>query len=192
MLTFGTGTTGSTAVVTAIDQTTNNLVLLHDPDPNGGKFWPMDSIDASCFQAYHNGTELLFYSGDAVAGYINQQDIGTEDFGSSVSAYWRGKNFDQDAAEHEKNARQAFIGDSPDQVTPATLKLSTDYGDFNEWTYKRGDGLMREYRVPSAYRAKWRFITPEFSHASAGGCEIRSLMLMVKTSNKPKGRTAPV
>ncbi len=169
------------------DSTVNNMVIIYDPD--GGKFWPMDSVNASCFQSFHDGRELMLFSGDSVSGYVNRQDIGTDDFGLPISAYWIGKAFDQGQPEHQKKAKQAFIEDAPDQITPATLEMSLDYGDYHEWTYKNDDGLIREYRMPSAYTAKWRYITPKFSHNSLGSCEIRGLMIPVKTKDKPKGRT---
>jgi len=167
--------------------TTNNLVIVYDPSK--GTFWPMLNINASCFQTFDDGTELKLYSGDAVAGYVNQQDVGTEDFGSPVSAYWIGKTQDQNLPEHLKKARKAFIEDSPNQTNPVSLLLSLDYGDFEAWTAKNNDKLIREYRMPSSLSAKWRYITPKFIHNTAGGCEVRGLMLPIKTKAKPKGRT---
>lgn len=187
-LVYGAETTGTTATITETEQTTNNLVIMYNP--SGGQFWPTAGINASCFQQYHDGTELKLYSGDTVAGYVNQQDVGTEDFGSPISAYWIGKAFDQGQPEHEKKARKVFIEDAPNQDSPVTLHLSLDYGTFSEWTYKKGDGLIREYRRPSALNFKWRYITPKFIHNSAGGCEVRGLMIPIKTKPKPKGRAA--
>jgi hypothetical protein len=182
------GTTGATGTVTAIEQATNNLVIMYDP-VNGGKFWPMDDINASCFVAFNDGTNLYLYSGDSLAGYVNQQDIGTEDFGSPVSAYWVGTGFDMKEADHLKKAKKAFIEDYPDQITPATLKISLDYGEFHEWTLKHNDEMIREYRIPSEYKKWWRYLTPRFSHTSAGKCQIRGLTIPFKAKKKPKGRT---
>ena len=180
------GSTGVTATITNVAQATNNLVLIYDPE--GGKFWPMANINANAFQTYNDGTTYQLYTGDSIAGYVNIQDSGTEDFGDPVSAYWVGKGFDNGMPSHLKKAKKAFIEDYPDQDTPATLKVSLDYGDFHEWTYKHYDGFEREYRVPAAYKVKWRYLTPRFSHASAGKCEIRGLTMPFKPKKKPKGR----
>lgn len=188
-LTLDAGVTGVTATIAQNEQATNNLVIVYDP-VNGGKFWPMSGINASCFQAFNDGTQLALYSGDSLAGYVNRQDIGTEDFGNPVSAYWVGKGSDAKMPDHLKKAKKAFIEDYPNQDTPATLKISLDYGDFHEWTYKQDDDLVREYRIPSEYKKRWRYLTPRFSHSSAGACQIRGLTIPYKPKPKPKGRTA--
>ena len=182
------GTTGVTATITNVAQATNNLALLYNP--SGNKFWPMDDINAGYFQTFNDGTTFRLYSGDAVAGYVNIQDIGTEDFDSPVSAYYVGKGFDNDMPSHLKKAKQAFIEDYPNQETPATLEVSLDYGPFHEWTYKKDDGFEREYRIPAEYKEKWRYLIPRFSHSSAGKCEIRGLTIPFKPKPKSKGRTA--
>jgi hypothetical protein len=182
------GETGIAADINTVSQTTNNLVIIIDPD-KGYKFWPMDNINANCFAVYNDGSDVMLLSGDSISGYINQQDVGTEDFGQPVSAYWIGRAFDGGGIpEHLKKGKKAFIEDYPYQVTPATLKLSCDYGEFHEWTYRKNDGLTREYRVPSEYKVKWRYIIPRLSHSSAGKCEIRGLMIPFKPKRRPKGR----
>ena len=169
------------------ESTTNNLVLAYEP--KGGQFWPMSGINASCFLHYFDGSKTRLYSGDTSSGYVNEQDIGTEDFGSPVSAYWIGKGFDQGLPEHEKKARKAFIEDAPTQHTVATFEISLDYGDFIACTYRRGNNLLREYRIPS--NVKWRYIAPKLTHDAAGICEVRGLMIPVKPKRNPKGRDNP-
>jgi hypothetical protein len=169
-------------------QESNNFVILYDP-VSGGSFWPTSGINASCFQAFDDGSYYAFYSGDSLSGYVNQQDVGTDDFGSPISAYWIGNSFDVGVAGHLKKAKKAFIEDYPDQEVPATLKISLDYGEFLPWTHKRDDGMVREYRAPAQHRVRWRYMAPMFSHDSSGGCQIRGLTIPCKVKEKPKGRT---
>ena len=62
--------------------TTNDLVLVYVP-PQGdssGAWWPWRDIEASCAQVFNDGQNVYTYTGDATAGYVVQQDVGTEDF----------------------------------------------------------------------------------------------------------------
>jgi hypothetical protein len=169
--------------------TYNNLVIVYDPPEEGGtggKFWPWRGINASCFQEYNDGTQVLFYAGDSSAGYVNQQAIGTEDFGSPIEAYWIGKGFDHGSAEREKKAKRAFLSHSPDTEGTVTLAVSLNYGNFATLTFKAGDSLMSEYLfIPTA---RWRYLTPKLSHSTAGGCKVRGLMVPYKIRRKPKVR----
>jgi len=187
-LTLSTGTTGVNGTITKPAQKTNNFVIIYDPI-NGAAFWPNLGINASGFQAFDDGNQVKFYSGDSLNGYVNQQDVGTEDFGNPVSAYWIGKSFDVALASHFKKAKRAYIEDSPDQDIAADFKASLDYGDFLEWQYRSpSDGLVREYKAPPAHRVRWRYLTPMFIHNSPGKCEIRGLTIPCNVKNKPKGR----
>lgn len=186
-LTLSAGATGVAGTVSAVEQTVNNFVLVYDP--KNGRFFPMKNINASCFEIFNDGDSMELYSGDSADGYINLQDTGTEDFDSPISAYWVGKSFDQGKPGYFKTAKKAFIEDYPNQTTPVTLELSMDYGDFHEWVPKKNDGLIREYRVQPEYKDKWRYITPKFSHSSAGKCEVRGLSIPYGIKSKPKGRT---
>ena len=96
------------------ESTYNNLVIAYIPGSDGGKFWPWRGINASCFQPFDDGTKVVLYAGDSNAGYINQQDIGTDDFGDPIHAYWEGRAFDQGLPRCEKGEaylRSGFAGD---------------------------------------------------------------------------------
>lgn len=182
------GDTGITTTVTKSEQKTNNLVIMYDPI-GGGRFWPTSGIRASCFHSFNDGSSLKLYSGDSINGYVNLQDIGNEDFGNPISAYWVGKAFDMEKADYLKKAKKAFVEDHPNQDEQATLMISLDYGDFHEWAYKHDDGMVREYRIPSEHKQWWRYLTPKISHNTVGGCQIRGLRIPYKSKKKPKGRT---
>jgi hypothetical protein len=172
------------------ESTVNNLVILFNPITRS--FWPMDGINASCFQIFNDGTTLNLYSGDTSAGYVIQQDVGTEDFEGDtdetpVSAYWEGRGYDQGYPEHEKTAKRVYVEDAPDTESPAVVELSANYGEFSPLAYRRSNGLIRVYKVPKELR-KWNYITPKISHSEAGPCEIRGLMVRHKIKGKPKIR----
>jgi archaellin len=186
-LTCDAGTTGTTTTIATVDQTTNNLVLVFNPST--ASFWPMQGINASAFQTFHDGTELKFYAGDSNDGYINQLDIGTEDFDEPISAYYIPKGFDGGQPEHLKKARKAYIEDAPNQSDPVTLKMARDYAeykDYAEWTLRHDDGFIREYRAPN--NDKWRYLNAKFIHNTAGGFELRSFTVPIKLKRRPKGR----
>lgn len=168
----------------------NNLVIAYVPTADGGvggKIWPYRGINASCFQSFDDGNRIRFYAGDAKAGFVNQQDTGTDDFGTAINAYWEGKSFDQGMPEREKQAKQAFVQDSPETINRVTLQLSLDYGDFQTMELKASDNMIREYRFPPNAR-RWRYMTPRLTHSQFGPCEVRGLLIPYKTRRKPKVR----
>ena len=183
-LEYSAGATGASGTVTEVDQTTNNLVLVYDPE--GGQFWPMSGIDATCFQIYNGGSDIKLYAGSS-DGYVNQQDVGTEDYGNAINAYYVTKAFDQQSAERLKKAKKLFVEDLPNQENEVTVQISRDYGEYESLDYKAGDGLIREYRFPSS-STKWRYITFKISHNASGECEVRGVMAPIKMKNKPKVR----
>lgn len=186
-LSCNTDDTGITTTITEVEQSTNNLVLLFDP--NNGVFWPMQGINASMFQTFHDGTELKFFTGDSELGYVNQQDVGYDDFGEPIAAYYVPKGFDTGQPEHLKKAKKAYVEDAPNQVTPATLKIARDYAEYTqytEWIAKRNDGFVREYRAPD--NNKWRYLNLKFIHNSAGNFELRGITIPYKVKRRPKGR----
>lgn len=164
------------------DSTVNNIVLVFDPE--NGSFWPLSGINASCFQIFNDGSSVKFYAGDSTEGFVNQMDVGDDDFGDPISAHWVGKTFDMGKASYLKKAKRAFVEQSPYDDNVPDLQLSLDYGDYNSVNLERDDGLVKQYRVYGINR--WRYITPKLLHNEAGSCEVRSILIPFKPKHKPK------
>ncbi len=169
--------------------TTNNLVLIYKPSQGDspGAFWPWRGIDASCFTEFNDGEQVFFCSGDSSAGYVVQQGLDDDDYGSTaITAYWEGKAYDMGVAEFEKIAKRAFVQMSPDTTEAPLLEASLDYGAFNVVAYERDDDLVQQYRFTD--RSRWRYLAPRFSHSTAGQCEVRGLLIPFKAKQRPKVR----
>lgn len=160
----------------------NNVVLIYQlPEQGavGGKFWVWDGINASCFRSFNDGTQDLFYSGDSVSGYVNQQYTGTDDFGVPISAYWVGKSFAIDESE-----RKCFLGWAYAQDVPGAndvdLQFSIDYGNFVSLVPDNSDSdaLLRRFNFYDVYEG--RYLRPKIVHAAAGSCEIRGIKVYFK------------
>ena len=119
-------------------------------------------------------------------GYIYEQDVGSNDAGVPVNAYWEGTAFDGGSSERLKKAKKVFIEDAPEQELPATIKLSPDYGDFVELTLRGSSKGLRMFSISTVIKDKWRRVTPRIEHSQIGGCEIRSFMVPFKMKEKPK------
>jgi hypothetical protein len=167
--------------------TYNNVLIIYDPTTES--FWPMSGINAQCFQQHSpTNSGAILYSGDAVAGYVNQQDTGDNDFTSTiVSAYYRTKTFEKGSPERQAKAKKIFVTDSIGSVADATLKVSLDNGSFATVTNKADDGKVRYLRMSST---KWRYISFELSHSMLGPCEVRGILTQYKPKRKPKVRNS--
>lgn len=175
--------------------TYNDILLVYVPDLKA--FWVWKGINPSCFLKYDSGSSITLYAGDAAAGYVNQQDTGTDDFGSAISAVWRSKHFDKGSDERLARAKRVYISDSPDSVGDVTPKISLDMGAYTAITAKKNDNLVRYYKIPVTsgepavkFNKKWRFISAELSHNALGACEVRGILIPFKAKAKPKGRNA--
>lgn len=72
---------------------------------------------------------------------------------------------------------------------PMKLSISLDESPtFNEMTLARNDGIISLYRFPAGVKKKWRYLTPKFYRNALGPCEIRGIMIPIKTKAKPKVR----
>ncbi len=164
----------------------NNLTLVYDISMQA--IFPMEGIKASCYAHYNEGTtegDRLF-SGDTEDGFINIQNEGTEDFGSSVNAYWRGKFFDMGRAEIEKKTRDIYIQDSPDTAEIADLSVCLDYGKdtggnyvYNNLAHYKDKGLSRQFKF-NINSNRWNYLSPLIEHSKAGACEIRGIAIPFK------------
>ena len=167
---------------------TNNLVLIYEPTPGGlGKFWIWRGINISCIETFDDGGDVSFYSGD-YGGYVNQQYVGTADFGSDINAYWESKSFDIGRAAYEKKARKVFVEDSPahanNDVGVATLKASLDGAAFNTLIYRTDNRLVREYAFNTGIQ--WRNIKFRIEHTGMDECEIRSILMPFRYKRRPR------
>lgn len=164
--------------------TTNNMVIA--VDVGSGGFWPWTGINASCYLSFVEENGLRLYSGNPVEGYVYEQDVGSDDAGVPVNAYWEGTAFDAGSSERLKKAKKVFVEDAPEQELPATIKLSPDYGDFVELTLRGSSKGLRMFSISTVIKDKWRRVTPRIEHSQIGGCEIRSFMVPFKMKEKPK------
>lgn len=173
--------------------TDNNMIIMYDPKKQA--FFPMDNIDVSCFTYFNDGTGLKLFAGDPNTGRVSIQAIGTEDFGSPVEAYWRGKFFDMDMPELEKKSRKVFVQDSPSTAGTIDISVCLDYetdvgGDlvYNNLSYYRTENYTREYNLDYD-KNRWRYISPLVKHESAGNCEIRGILIPYRSKSTPAVRS---
>ena len=160
----------------------NNLILVYIPTSEGGKWWLWRGINASCFSVFDNKNENILYSGDAYAGYVNQQDTGTDDFGQPISAYMVPPTLDKDP-EVLKYFSLAQIMDSP-KANDVEIQAAIDYGDFASLRYEGGDELVRTYRFFNKY--KGRVLQTKLLHNALGGCEVRGLKVHYDKVSLPR------
>lgn len=254
------------------DSAANNIILICDPE--GQKFWPWRGISADCLAIFNDGTTNYFYSGDSAAtGFIRQQDVGSDDDGTPIEAYYIGQAHNQGTPDREKKAKKVFmettkdwdiysdtgvvadtyeIALSPDVTSysdgleahfwaakenigaatlacnglsaipvlrhgvpliagdinkldlvhvvynggyfyiqePMKLSVSLDESpEFEDLSYVRTDGISSYYRPPASMRSrKWKYLTPKFYRNALGPCEIRGLLIPIKTKTQPKVR----
>lgn len=161
----------------------NNLVIICDPENQS--FWPWRGINVSCFQQFNDGYKLDLFSGSPVNGYVNRQGVGTDDFGTPITAYWEGKAFDKGSAEREKKAKKAFVTHGPATENIVDLQLSLDYGPYQTLEVRMQEDLIREYKFQ---QDRWRYLSPKFVHNKLGGFEVRGLLIPYKVKDKPKVR----
>lgn len=166
--------------------TVNNLVIAYRiPEGNRvGSFWVWRGVNASCFQIFDNGQQIALYSGDSLSGFVNRQDVGTDDFGTPIQAFWQGKSFDQGTAEREKKAIRAFVEDSATGENRVNLEVSLNYTPFQSLQLVTSNPMVRAFRLPQG--AWWRYIQLRFVHNQLGSCEVRGLLIPFKTKEKPR------
>ena len=166
--------------------TTNNAVMAFIPDPSSaaqGTFWPLTNINATMFRKFNDGEELRFFSGDTLAGYLNEQWTGNDDFGAAIDAYWIGKTVDLGAPETEKvgypfTAPRTYIERSPDTTSEVSVEMSLDGGAYTALTSMGTDGIVHEYKF--APNVKWRNMSPKLIHSGTTPCKVRGLMVPYK------------
>ncbi len=250
----------------------NNVVLIYDLA--GGKFWVYRAINADCLAIFNDGTSSYFYSGDSAAtGFIRQQDVGSDDDGVAIEAYYIGQAHNQGSPEREKKAKKVFMETTKDWdiysdtsttvnvytvvlvpaiasytngleihfraanantgtatlacnglvaiplrrngvelvagdihelsdvhvvynsgffdiQEPMKLSISLDESPvFTDMEKLRTNGIITLYRFPAVLRKiRWRYLTPKFYRNALGPCEIKGLMIPIKTKDKPKVR----
>lgn len=162
----------------------NNIILVYVPIGEGGKWWIYRGINASCFTEFNTGNEILLYSGDSYEGYVNQQDVGTDDFGNSIDAHWVGKTFDCGLPDRKKKFKKAFIRDYPGSGGNVNLQVALNYGTYTDLVFECKDDLVRRYRFPIGTYA--RYLTPKISHTTKENIEVRGINFLFKPKSKPR------
>lgn len=170
------------------ESTKNNMIIVCNPAGSLETFWPMDGINASFLETFNNGYSLLLLSGDSLSGHINRQDVGTDDFGNNITAYWICKSFDVGVPDKEKKAKKIFMEGLYGLTDQMSMAISLNYGDFVELENKKFDGIMSEFAFPTDLRKKWRYFAPKFHYSGKNGCEVRGLSLPFKAKKKSRVR----
>src|SRR5690606_14277187 len=122
--------------------TYNNLAIVYDQ--NGGRFWVFRGINASCFEVFNDGVRRKLLAGDSVAGFVNEQDTGTDDFGQPIEAYWEVKTLSLGTPERNNLFVWANLQDMPG-ANGVGLEVSNDYGEFNSLLPGDEDDLVRRF-----------------------------------------------
>lgn len=138
--------------------TTNNLVLVYDLIFKS--WWVYRGIEASCFVQLNDGNTIKTYSGHATQGYVVQQNVGFNDMGTAISAYWNGKNFDGGDPVRIKKFKKAFAVDVKD-LNDSVFSYRLD--NAATWTTPTAVSDMSDVRRFSI-GSKNRYFQPKFSH----------------------------
>jgi hypothetical protein len=170
------------------NSTVNNMVIICKSSGDIETFWPMSGINASFLEVFNDGTSLKLYSADSLAGYVNQQEIGTTDFGEDIDAYWICKSFDVGVPDREKKAKKIFMEGIYGLTDQMSMEIALNYGSFVALTDSKFDGIMTEFAFPTELRVKWRYLAPKFCYSGKNGCEVRGLSLPYKPKAKPRVR----
>lgn len=89
--------------------TINDLILVYDLKT--GAWWKYDKINASCMIDFDDGTSVKTYTGSANSGYVIEQNVGFNDMGEAIKAYWLGKSFGADSPVRLKKVKRVFVID---------------------------------------------------------------------------------
>lgn len=89
--------------------TTPNKTLIYDL--NLKSWWPFDGIYPSCMTQYNDGTNIKTYIGHATQGFVIERNAGFDDYGTAITGYWQGKNFDAGDHSREKKFKKAYVYD---------------------------------------------------------------------------------
>lgn len=161
--------------------TTNNLLLVIDKLT--GNVWPMtgDIANISCVAEYSSPTGLKLYGGSATTGKVLQLDVGADDDGVYINAYWESADIDAGASDKAKRARGLFVEDTPDTATPFSVSVDIDKsGAFTAYTAAVTSGVLRKFDVNDSFR----HITIRLDHSVAGLAEVAGLALPYKMKEK--------
>lgn len=163
--------------------TTNNIVLAYDAA--SGAFWPWDSMSISCYAEISTTSGVKLYAGHAAQGYVLEQDSGTDDYGTNITAYFDLPTFDVGAADTLKKSRYIFIEYGEDQATWGTISASKDNAAFASLTAKNAEEKLRKYALKPTITGKYRYLCIRVLHDTADGFEIRSVNTPFKIKSKP-------
>jgi len=167
----------------------NNLVLLYDPTAGEfGAFWPWTNINANNFVTFDDGDEIRLIAGTSLgqARMMNLWKGHDDDFNNPISSYWRSKSYDLGYPAWQKKAKRIFLHKAPESDNTPTLKISMDYGDYNNTDLERSDDFVAQYRLQ--VRPRWRYIASELSYEGTEPWEVRGLLIPSKIKPRPKVR----
>ena len=144
--------------VPADGSTTNNLTLVYDPAH--GAWWVFTGINISCVKEFNDGTNIKVYAGHATQGFVIEQNVGLNDMGAAIEAFWVGKNFDGGDPVQMKKFKKAFAVDA-NGLNEAVFNYRLDYGGWQAPAAQTDIKDVRKYAIPAG---KGRYFQPKFSH----------------------------
>ncbi|MFA5880564.1 MAG: hypothetical protein WC834_00085 [Eubacteriales bacterium] len=153
--------------------TTPNKTLVYDL--NFGSWWLFDGIVASCMALFDNGTAVKLYNGHTTDGYVIEQNYVTySDYGTAITAYYVGANYDGGDTVKVKTSRKIFAIDA-NSLNDTTLQYRTDYGSYSSPVAVSDLNNVRKYK----FNAKYRKFQPKFTHNTLNqGCSLSGFKLL--------------
>lgn len=161
---------------------TNDMVLVYDPAV--GSFWIWDSMEIACYEEFSTTSGTKLYAGLTHSGYVVEQDVGNNDMGQNIDAWFELPEIDIGVADKMKKARYIYVEHGENQNTWAEVFATKDHGEPLQLVAKSADGPMRKYAIRPTISGKWRYMGLSFKHSQASKFEIRSIMMPYKV--KPK------
>ncbi len=140
--------------------TTPNKTLIYDL--NLKSWWPFDGIYPSCMTQYNDGTNIKTYIGHATLGFVIERNTGFDDYGTAITGYWQGKNFDANDQSLEKKIKKAFVHDI-NGGNDMTYQYRVNDGTFVSPTAQTDRNGERKFRIS----AKCRRFQPKLTFSSS-------------------------
>jgi len=164
------------------DSTVNNLVIACDPAVPA--LWPWDGMNIAMWEeiATTSGTKL--YAGLSTQGFVMEQDVGTDDAGTNITAFFELPTIDIGAADKKKKARYIYVEYAPSQETFGSVFVAIDNNDYQEITARNAENNMRKFALRPTIRDKWRYMNIKVHHDTADGFEVRSILMPFKIKEK--------
>ncbi len=140
--------------------TTPNKTLVYDL--NHKSWWPFDGIYPSCMIQYNDGTNIKTYIGHNTQGFVIERNVGYDDYGTAISGYWQGKNFDAGDHSREKKIKKTYVYDV-NGGNDMTFQYRVNDGTFTSPVAQSDKNDGRKFRIS----AKCRRFQPKLTFSSA-------------------------